>query len=245
MFDRKKYKQFAKTQLKGRWPTPLLMTLITFLILILLQAHELRDFLQELSEFTITADEPLIMTETISYSTASIETLRTWIAILVEFILIFAQVNVYITLSKGPEPVGLTKFIEGLGLWGKAILAGLWNTLWILLWSLLFIIPGIVKFYAYSQMFYLLAEFPKLPVAKAMRISIAITRGHKADLFMMHLSFIGWAILASIPAGIGYIWLLPYVNMSMTNAYHALLKEALSTGIIKAEDLTSRQNSDF
>lgn len=243
MFDRKKYKQFAKMQLKHRWLTPVLMTLITCIILFLLQADELRDFIQELSEFSIRTDEPLIMTDAIVYHTAPFETLRTWIAILVEFILIFAQIHIYITLSKGPEPVVLAKFIEGLGQWGKAILAGLWNTLWIFLWSLLFIIPGIVKFYAYSQMFYLLAEFPKLSVPKAMRISIAITRGHKADLFVMHLSFIGWAILAAIPAGIGYLWLMPYINMSMTNAYHALLKEALSTGIIKTEDLTSAQNS--
>lgn len=245
MFDRKKYKQFAKIQLKGRWLTPVLMTLITCIILFLLQADDLRDFMQGLSEFSIRTDEPLIMTEALTYSTAPFETLRAWIALLVEFILMFAQITVYITLSKGPEPVTTAKFIEGLGQWGKAILAGLWNALWIFLWSLLFIIPGIVKCYAYSQMFYLLAEFPKLSVTKAMRISIAITRGHKADLFVMHLSFIGWAVLASIPAGIGWLWLMPYITMSMTNAYHALLKEALATGILKPEELTSGQNSTF
>jgi hypothetical protein len=47
------------------------------------------------------------------------------------------------------------------------------------------------------------------------------------DLFVMCLSFLGWAILASIPAGLGFIWLRPYMHMSFMNAYHAMLKEAL------------------
>ncbi|MDY5633182.1 MAG: DUF975 family protein [Treponema porcinum] len=248
MFDRKKYKQFAKMQLSKRWFTPVIMTLICFAILFLLEARDFKEAFMELSEFTIPADEVLFTTETAETGTYMFDTIRSWITILVEFILMFAQLNVYLAMSKGPEKITLGTFVEGLGMWVKAVLAGLWNTLWVFLWSMLFLIPGIVKFYAYSQMFYLLAEFPELSVSKAMKISIEITRGHKGDLFVMHLSFIGWAILAAIPVGLGYLWLMPYINMSMTNAYHGLLKDALSTGVIKLEDLkgtSTGANGDF
>lgn len=85
--------------------------------------------------------------------------------------------------------------------------------------------------------FFLAAEYPQLSIRKAMRVSKEITKGHKADIFVTQLSFLGWAILAAIPAGIGFFWLTPYYNMTMTNVYHALLKEAVAKGTIKAEDL--------
>lgn len=234
MFDRRKYKNFAKMQLKKRWNIPVLITLLCCSILFLLQLPDLKDTVTEINqEF----NKQIITTETISSYVSPLSTIREWVTVLVEFILLFAQLNVYLTISKGPENIKFEKFLEGLSLWSKAILAGLWNFLWIFLWSLLFIIPGIVKFYSYSQMFFLLIEYPNLSISQAMKISKEITRGHKGDLFVMHLSFLGWAILAVIPFGIGFLWLNPYVHMSMINAYHGLLKDALSVGIIKLEDL--------
>ena len=57
------------------------------------------------------------------------------------------------------------------------------------------------------------------------------------DLFLMLFSFFGWAILAAIPAGLGHIWLRPYMHMSFINAYHAMMKEAIESGRLTAEDL--------
>ena len=61
----------------------------------------------------------------------------------------------------------------------------------------------------------------------------------------MYLSFLGWAILATIPAGLGYIFLIPYMNLSFINAYHAMMKEALETGRIKPEDLQKQKLEDY
>ena len=140
-------------------------------------------------------------------------------------------------MSKGPQPVKFSDFIDGFSLWGRGILGGLWIYLWTFLWALLFIIPGIIKSYAYSQTLYLLAEYPELSVTKAMKVSIEITKGKKGSLFIMDLSFIGWAILAALSLGIGYLWLVPYINMTKTNAYHGMLKDAVTEGRIKEEDL--------
>ena len=43
--------------------------------------------------------------------------------------------------------------------------------------------------------------------------------GNRAKLFWLELSFIGWAILAAIPLGIGFLWLAPYVQMATIAFY--------------------------
>lgn len=37
-----------------------------------------------------------------------------------------------------------------------------------------------------------------------------VTKGHKWELFVFDLSFIGWDILCTLSLGIGFLWLLPY-----------------------------------
>jgi uncharacterized membrane protein len=49
-----------------------------------------------------------------------------------------------------------------------------------------------------------------------------MTQGHKMDLFVLDLSFIGWMLLGSITLGIAYIWVLPYMNATHINAYNSL-----------------------
>ena len=54
----------------------------------------------------------------------------------------------------------------------------------------------------------------------------------------MYLSFLGWCILAAIPAGIGFIFLTPYMEMTFVNAYNGMLKEAVDSGKLHPDDLT-------
>ena len=234
-------------QLKSRWLTPVIMTLITCVIISIMNLPELRESFQDLKEskflLQFSSENSVNITRNMFFSaprdTNLFNEIISWAALLAEFILAFANLSVYIKMSHGPEPVTLSSFIEGLSQWAKGIVCGLWKSLWVFLWSLLFIIPGIVKAYAYSQTEYLLLEYPELSVTKAMKISIQITRGHKGDLFIQDLSFIGWAILASIPMGLGWLWLTPYISMTKVNAFHGLLKDAVTGGVISQEDLSS------
>jgi uncharacterized membrane protein len=114
----------------------------------------------------------------------------------------------------------------------------LWQLLWVTLWTLLFIIPGIIKAIAYSQMYYIIVEYKDVSVTKAMRISMEITKGHKWDLFVMYLSFLGWDLLSLCTLGILQLWLAPYKNMTYINAYHSLVKEAIESGRIRPEDFS-------
>ena len=128
-------------------------------------------------------------------------------------------------------------FLDSLGThWLPSLLAGLWYLLWLFLWSLLFFFPALVKFYSYSMMFSVLSENPKIGVEKAMNISKILTHNHKANLFMLDLSFLGWFILCVFTSGIGFVALFPYYKMTKMNAYLDLKKMAFNEGKLSPAD---------
>ena len=98
-----------------------------------------------------------------------------------------------------------------------------------LLWTLLLVIPGIIKAYSYSMTFYILRENPEMTAGDAITASQKMMDGHKMDLILLSLSFIGWAILASITFGIGYLWLIPYIYTAYAAFYETLKKETSVT----------------
>ncbi|XID91971.1 DUF975 family protein [Paenibacillaceae bacterium WGS1546] len=63
------------------------------------------------------------------------------------------------------------------------------------LWSLLFVIPGIIAAFRYSQAYYILIDNTGIGPLEAIRRSKAMMVGHKGRFFMLYLSFIGWALL--------------------------------------------------
>ncbi len=98
---------------------------------------------------------------------------------------------------------------------GAAFMVGLFT----LLWMLLFIIPGIIAAYRYSQVLYILADHPEMGIFDAIRLSKAMMAGAKFKLFCMHLSFIGWGLLSLLTLYIGMLWLVPYISVS-TSAFY-------------------------
>lgn len=237
MFDRVKYKSFAKQQLSGRYTVPILVLIFTSVIEFLLQIP-----MRILSNSMTAASNSLAASGDLSEVAGVMQLLMIfqvvcWVIIIIDFIFMLATVHVYIKMSRSPDPVKFSDFIEGLASWGRAILCGLWQTLFVSLWSMLFLIPGIVKAYAYSQMFYLVDEFPEMTIRKSMKLSMKITKGHKMDLFVMDLSFIGWALLVLITFGLASLYVTPYVQMTKVNAFHALLKEAVENGTVTLEEL--------
>ena len=93
------------------------------------------------------------------------------------------------------------------------------------LWGLLFIIPGIVKNYSYAMTPFILAEHPELTASRAIELSTQMMDGHKAELFYLDLSFIGWNILAALSLNLGHIALNPYRNAARAAFYRQLQAE--------------------
>lgn len=116
------------------------------------------------------------------------------------------------------------------------------SKVYIFLWSLLLIIPGIIKAYAYRMVPYILADNPNIGVNEAITLSNEMTRGHKFDMFVLDLSFIGWYILGSIALGIGVLFVMPYENATNAELYLVLRKEALRNGWCRYEDLLLTQH---
>ena len=99
------------------------------------------------------------------------------------------------------------------------------------------LIPMFIKSIEYTFATFFTAEFSEIGIRKALRHSITITKGHRWQIFVLELSFIGWLLLSCISFGIGFCWSLPYYYMTLINTYHALLQDALESGKIKPEDL--------
>lgn len=97
--------------------------------------------------------------------------------------------------------------------------------LYIALWGLLFVIPGIVKSLSYAMTPYIMAEQPELSASEAIQRSMLMMDGHKWELFLLHLSFIGWDLLVALTAGIGNLVLNPYKNAAITAFYRELKQE--------------------
>lgn len=92
----------------------------------------------------------------------------------------------------------------------------------VLLWTLLLIVPGIIKSISYSMAFYILRDNPDMPPREALRESERMMKGYKMKYFLLCLSFFGWLLLCSLTFGIGFLWLGPYMYLAITNFYEKL-----------------------
>ena len=88
--------------------------------------------------------------------------------------------------------------------------------------ALFFIVPGIIISYAYSQAMYILADNPEIGAREALRRSEKMMKGHKMELFVLDLSFIGWHLLALVTFGLSYIYVGPYLTTTRAGFYRSL-----------------------
>ncbi len=129
--------------------------------------------------------------------------------------------KIYLDLTGGKKPAVGDLFSQISNFWCAfkvTFLIGLFTALW----SLLFVIPGIIKSYSYSMAMYILAENPEIGAREAINRSKAMMEGHKMELFVLHLSFIGWNLLGIITFGIAYIWVTPYMCATVANFYNSI-----------------------
>lgn len=144
---------------------------------------------------------------------------------------------------------GFERFVKAIGL---CFVMGFF----IFLWTLLLLIPGIIAFYRYSQAFLIMVDHPEYGIMQCIAESKRIMVGNKMKYFCMQFSFIGWEILASIPAvifstafvfagttvvsilsligSVGYFWLSPYMSIAGV-AFYELANGNLKQGVIEVD----------
>ena len=123
------------------------------------------------------------------------------------------------------DPFHIGCLFDGYRDFSRVFLTLLLQVVYIILWSLLLIVPGIIKALSYSMTPFILRDYPTLKYNGAIELSMDMMNGHKWDLLWLYFSFIGWGLLCLLPLGIGYFWLSPYVRSSVANFYEEVKKE--------------------
>lgn len=127
------------------------------------------------------------------------------------------------------------------GRYRNVVATMLLRDIYLFLWTLLLIVPGIVKSYSYALVPFLLAENPSLSPSRAIQMSINMTNGHKWEMFILDLSFLGWYLLGLLALVVGTLFVNPYYYTTQAQLYLALRNIAIDNQIISLGDLEMRE----
>ena len=206
MKSNQEYKNAALAALKGQW-APAVLCAVVYMVITLCVSYATALF------------DPAT-TATGVVMTASLVTML--ISLLVVSPLGVGYYNAHKDLLlTGDDKLIANSFRTGFANWGHNVWGMLLMGIFVFLWTLLLIIPGIIKGFAYSLVPYILVDKPELSANEAINLSMKMMKGHKFDFFWLCLSFIGWILLAILTLGIGLFWLLPY----MYTAYAAFYQD--------------------
>lgn len=231
MKTRKELKQAAKKTLNGRWGAAVGVNLVYSLPVMLSMW---------LYTMLLAVMGVMLATTMNSADTTTYESSSSWLftgiqfgsSLLFGWLITLLCVGVSFTMldwargKKKPAGDGLIQAFTQKYFLGTSclfVLIGIFT--W--LWSLLLVIPGWIKKFSYSQAYYLYKDDVEAGrKAKSYTEYITASRklmdGHKWELFTIHLSLLGWALLAALTGGIGYLWYFPYRNQILAEFYKSL-----------------------
>ena len=197
----------AREQLDGKWGTFVLMTFLMCVIQVLLQIPGyIGGILEVLSPENAMA----------SLSLSNISNILSLLALPLSW-----GLTVSLLRNHREESVDLENLFDGFrgGRYTRVFCAIFLVNLFTFLWALLLIIPGIMKAFSYALTPYIIMDEPELTARQAITRSCEIMEGRRWKLFCLYLSFIGWGILSLLTFGIGFLWLVPYMNASIAAFY--------------------------
>ncbi|REE83932.1 putative membrane protein [Paenibacillus taihuensis] len=163
----------------------------------------------------------IVISSLINTVTQNIQYIGWWIGILLEAPLGYGIYNHYLDFARGQVPDANGLF-RGFRRYKETFILYILSMIFTVLWTLLFIIPGIIAALRYSQAQYLLRDNPNMSPLEAISQSKQMMIGHKWRLFVLYLSFIGWALLCILTLGIGFLWLGPYYYTTIAHFYEEL-----------------------
>ena len=193
--DRKQLKRDSKALLRTAQVSPMAMTALYLGLVLVLDAADV------LSGGSAALGIGSLLSTFVS--------VLTW---LVGMVLSAGFVLYCMAIRRGERAEFLTLF-DGFAFVGKVIGLNIVITVFIALWSILFVIPGIVAAYRYRFALYNLYENPGIGIMEALDMSKRQTVGYKAQLFLLDLSYYGWAFLAALPSAV-LEWCVSYQELS-------------------------------
>lgn len=235
------FKNEALDALSGNWGKAVLLTIIYIFLVGMItgpatyQTVEMQSYIQE-NAHNVRQAASLIqdpMYQSLSRRMNGTSGLMTLVNILLIMPLSVGYANAMrkLLVNRDVELVPTAFHIAFENYWHK-VWTMLWMSILIGLWSLLLLIPGIIKAFSYAMTPYIIEEYPELSSTEAIHRSRMMMRGHKFDLFWLELSFIGWGFLCLLTAGIGFFWLIPYMETSIAAFYEEVKADyALNGGL--------------
>lgn len=220
MKTNQEFKREALDALRGNWGKAFLATLIFALIAALIQGPSSvygmrqQDSLQSLITYGDTAGLLSLYGNLLRISGASFLAM-----LLIYNPLAVGYQNAFRLLLSGNNDLPHNMFSLALKNYWHKVLGMLWVSILISLWALLLVVPGIIKAFSYAMTPYILEENPELSASEAIHRSRFMMRGHKFDLFWLYLGFLGWFLLCLLTAGIGFLWLAPYMEAAQAAFY--------------------------
>lgn len=207
----------ARANLSGNWFVAILVCMIAWVFTeIFVQGPDIKHI------WTLALSDPIrIFSEPRSASDGGTVNLGTFITIIIGGPIGFGTSMFFLNLIRKTNARTQDVF-EGFKYFGKTFLLNLLMGIFVLLWSLLLIIPGIIASLSYAMAYYILIDNPHLSSLEAIASSKEMMDGQKGKLFSLYLSFAGWFILCLLTLGIGFIWLEPYMQTSIAAFYEDL-----------------------
>lgn len=204
MISRQKLKSDAKQQLKGKWALAIIVCLIYTLIVEVSTASTGSSFSESVNGLIVTLNI---------------------IGILIYGPIEAGLARFTLNLAKDKENAKFSNLFSQFKLFFKLLIMSAIFYISVFIGIVLFIIPGIILALMFSQAYFIAVENPELSAIKCLSKSASMMKGHKMDLFVLTLSFIGWLLVCIITLGIGFLWYVPYYQMTLTNFYLELNKK--------------------
>ena len=201
----------AREALRGQWGTGVAATLIFWLIAFVAQTP---NYLSDFMEYVLYASADTLLT--LRYVSLCL--------LLLILPLSWGYATLFLRNLRG-EPVGVENLFDGYRNFSRIFTTYLLQCIYVMLWSLLLIVPGIVKALSYAMTPFVLLDEPTLSKNAAIERSMAMMQGYKAKLFVLYLSFIGWGLLCILTCGIGTLWLYPYMYTAQAAFYEDVRRD--------------------
>lgn len=171
-----------------------------------------------------------MMTESYNYSTST--SIVAWL--LIPFTI--GMAGYFLNHLRGNNPDWKSLYREGIDNFGTYFKVGVLTEIFIILWTLLFIVPGIIKTFEWFFVHQIIHDNPNLDGKQARDLSKRMTDGFKGELFVMGLSFLPWIILEIITFGIAGLYVTPYMSCTTAMYYENLKHNAIVSGIANPDE---------
>ena len=148
---------------------------------------------------------------------------------------------VFLSLVRNRE-LRFGQLFEGFSSFLNALAAYLLMLLFIVLWSLLLIVPGIVAACSYSMTMFIIADNPAIDGLEAIRRSKKMMYGNRWRLCCLGGRYTGWFLLGIVTCGIGFIWIGPYMMAGFAHFYQDLIDNGGATKPAGQPSEVIRQN---